>query len=258
MTPEQRDTFFDLYHERVAEPHPAVFAKFAQDNVDVTEGPRVVTEILTAVAIVQANAVSMGGESEHGCGVFASYSRMNHSCTPNVHNSYNPTVRKLTIHATHQINKGEEITATCINFNRAHEQRTADLSNWDIICTCKSCAGPTAAASDKRRLRMFEADQKIAAYRQGMQHNLGLSIPRNAHEALEVAEEMLVVIREEGITGFSLTGVWVFPKYSGVCWKCTNNIIAIASVPYPASRATLLPKPSNTPKRSSRSSVTAS
>jgi hypothetical protein len=218
----------------------------------------VVLEILAAVAIFQANTVSMGGESEHGCGIFAYHSRMNHSCTPNVHDSYNPTLRKLTIHATRQINKGEEITTTYINFNRTREQRTAELSNWDIICTCKSCAGPTAAASDRRRLRMFEADQKIAAYRQGMQHNLGLSIPRSAHEALEVAEEMLVVLREEGITGFSLTGVWVFVKHSDVCGICTNKIAAIASVPHSASRAALLPKPSSTPKRSLRSSVTAS
>jgi len=32
--------------------------KFARDNVDVTEGPRLITEILTAVAIFQANTVS--------------------------------------------------------------------------------------------------------------------------------------------------------------------------------------------------------
>jgi hypothetical protein len=38
MTPEQRDTFFGLYHERITEPTPVEYAKFAQDNVDVT-GP---------------------------------------------------------------------------------------------------------------------------------------------------------------------------------------------------------------------------
>ncbi|WPH02476.1 Hypothetical protein R9X50_00534000 [Acrodontium crateriforme] len=60
-------------------------------------------------SIFHTNCVAMGTNSQFGIGVFPFYSRINHSCTPNVHNSYNPTLQREVVHATADISTGEEI-----------------------------------------------------------------------------------------------------------------------------------------------------
>jgi hypothetical protein len=56
---------------------------------------------------------------------------------------------------------------------------------------------------------MFEADQKLACHAKGVRANLGLHIPHTPKEALEVAEELLTLMREEAITNYSLSGMYV-------------------------------------------------
>lgn len=42
-------------------------------------------------------------------GLFALYSRVNHSCSPNVVESYNSTIKRLTVHATRDIKAGDQV-----------------------------------------------------------------------------------------------------------------------------------------------------
>lgn len=161
--------------------------------------------ILEAAAIFGTNSVAMGEGGEYGSGVFEHYSRINHACNPNVHNSYNPTMKKLTVHAVRQINKGEEIVtsyiaATC----RTRQQRQQLLGNWGIECGCKCCIGPRAAESESRRSKMFEMDQQLALYDKKIRLP-GFRTPSSPRAALEVCEELLELYRSESITDFSLS-----------------------------------------------------
>jgi hypothetical protein len=204
-TPEQRTQFLRLYRKGSAEATPEVLTSLARKYVD--EGPPSILVLLNAAAIFQSNSVAMGENGEHGSGVFASYSRINHSCAPNVHNSYNPTLKKLTIHATSQINKGQEILTSYVDLDRTYEQRKNALLTWGIDCQCRCCAGPKAPASASRRKLIFEADQKLAAYSTGIRFGLGFPVLKNVQEALRVAEGLLLLLREEGINGMNLAGV---------------------------------------------------
>lgn len=202
-TPEQRIIFFRLYRKGSAEASPEVLQILRQEG----EGPHLISDLLDTVAIFQSNSVTMGETGEYGSGVFASYSRINHSCSPNVHNSYNPTLKKLTVYAIKQINKGEEIVTSYVNLNRTYEQRKTALRTWDIDCGCRCCAGLNAAASKRRRELIFDTDQKLAAYAQGIRFGLGFPVPKNAQEALDVAKGALKLLTDEGLVGMNLTDV---------------------------------------------------
>lgn len=91
-------------------------------------------------AIFITNRVQMGSNSAYGTGVFASYSRINHSCVPNSHNGYNPTIGRFTIHSTHEIRAGEQVFISYINgICRTRSQRQKALDKWGFTCTCQAC-----------------------------------------------------------------------------------------------------------------------
>jgi len=207
-TLDQRKAFLNLYRGRTIESTSEGLEKLARDDVNSSANQHVTDENLTAFHIFQTNSVGMGddGNSPLGVGVFASYSRVNHSCTPNVHNSYNPTLNKLTVHATRQINENEEILTSYIDIFQTREKRNADLSEWDFRCRCKCCAAPNTADSDRRRERLSDAEKELAAFMNGQRSHSRLSIPGNSQEALEVAEVLLQVLREGGVTGIRVSG----------------------------------------------------
>lgn len=207
LTCTQRDAYFELYRAHNSQTATCVAAVLSQDQ-SLLKDPRL-EEITHAIAIFTTNTVQMGENNEYGSGVVEHYSRINHSCSPNVHNSYNPTIGMFTIHAVRQINKGEEIVTSYINGScRTHEQRTNLLRNWGFKCECECCSGPKAAAVEKRRSKMFELDQNLAFYGHGLPPVPGYAIPRTPQAALKVAEELLELLellRSESITDFGLT-----------------------------------------------------
>ena len=161
--------------------------------------------ILEAAAIFGTNSVAMGEGGEYGSGVFEHYSRINHACNPNVHNSYNPTLQQMSVHAVRQIHKGEEILTSYIaGTYLTREKRQQILSKWGFECCCNCCIGPRAAASDRRRSRMFDMDQKLKLYNKSIRLPWlrTLSSPR---AALRVCEDLLELYMLEGITDFSLS-----------------------------------------------------
>jgi hypothetical protein len=199
-TPDQRKAYFDLYHTPIVGPTPEDLELVAEEGKIMRNG------LLIASAILNTNSAQMGSNSEYGIGVFASYSRMNHSCTPNTHASYNPTLEKLTVHATCRIYKDQEISTTYINLRQICEKRNADLSNWGFRCLCKCCSGPKLADSDSRRERIFEAEQKLAACYEGKESDAELSVPNSPQEALEVAKELLDTLRLESLADLRYAG----------------------------------------------------
>ena len=199
---EQQSKFFDLHRDhKVTSQAKQLLSQQskafkASQNQDFTD----------AVAIFLANCVQMGG-GEYGSGVFQHYSRINHSCIPNVHNAYNPSLDRLTVHAVRQTNKGEEILTSYIDgYCRTHEQRQQSLNEWGFFkCSCRCCTGSRAAVSGKRRARMFEIDQDLAFYAAGLPPMLKPSVPRNPQAALKLSEELLDLCRSEAITDYNLT-----------------------------------------------------
>lgn len=98
---------------------------------------RAVDDCMKTQAIFMTNSVRMNSDTDGG--VFLTYSRVNHSCTPNVNNGWNPTLGKGTLFAIRDIKKSEELLTTYIDPLATRAQRAVQLKAWGIECNCKAC-----------------------------------------------------------------------------------------------------------------------
>ncbi|KAI0596358.1 hypothetical protein F4775DRAFT_565073 [Biscogniauxia sp. FL1348] len=164
-------------------------------------------------AIFLTNRVEMGVGGKYGGGLFSLYSRINHSCVPNAHNAYNPNIERLTVHAIRDIRMGEQITVGYIDSAcRTHQQRKAMIEPWGFTCSCLACTDPSI---DRVKKRMFELDQRLATFDSPIRQMAVLNpslfarmpappMPKDANEALQNAEELASLLKEQGLEGMEL------------------------------------------------------
>lgn len=180
-----------------------------------------------------SNRVQMGPRGECGSGIFSFYSRINHSCAPNVHNAYNPGIQRLTLYSIRDIRAGEQITTSYINSAcRTREQRRQETENWGFVCSCLAC---TDATIEPLRARTFELDQRFALYESPWG---GLSLlwtspmarksARSAaisgvSEALKDAEELAELLKKQGLEGMALGQAYVHRLFKA-CRPCGQQL----------------------------------
>ena len=82
-----------------------------------------------------------------GRGLFHLFSRMNHSCAPNVFDHYNAELGRLTSHATHDVAAGEELCSHYIDVLVPRRVRRRKLRAWGFVCRCSACADDELEAS---------------------------------------------------------------------------------------------------------------
>ncbi|KAI0176114.1 SET domain-containing protein [Hypoxylon sp. FL1284] len=173
---------------------------------------KAITQAMDLCTIFRTDSVQLGPEGRYGSGLFNLYSQMNHSCIPNAHNSYNPTLERLTVHAICDIKAGEQI---CVDYTgnafRTRQQRAYSLySTWGIVCDCAACTEPYTDALRGRMLVLDQAKQALAAYECGASEDPKFAtihgIPRisNAAEALTAGEELVSHLKLQKLRGVDL------------------------------------------------------
>lgn len=199
---EQYDKLFDLHRGNDATSTKA--ETILSQQALALSGAFRRDEILNAIAIFSVNSVGMGPGGCYGSGIFEHYCRINHACNPNVQCSYNRLLKKQTVHATRQINKGEEILTSYIDSTcNPREDRQRTLSNWNFECGCTCCTGPKAAASERRRNKMHLMKLQLDLYDRTFQIP-GIPRPRSPRAALRLCESLLELYRFEDITDYNL------------------------------------------------------
>lgn len=116
----------------------------------------------TCVGIVRTNAIAAGLHAR----VFARTSRLNHSCRPNVHNTWQEPEGVEVLYATEDIQVGEELCISYIYPFKATNARQDELRRkWGFTCRCAACklAGPARARSDTARVRLAELERQMLA-----------------------------------------------------------------------------------------------
>ncbi|CZT25065.1 uncharacterized protein RCC_10793 [Ramularia collo-cygni] len=161
--------------------------------------------------IFYANAVMLGPDAQFGIGISPTYSRLNHSCTPNVQHSYNATLGREVVHAIKDIPKGEELVTAYVSLQRPTSLRVDEVvKKWGFECKCETCCGADQLASERRRQRLYEIDQGFAFLKEPVDHRIYATaslhgmIPKTDGVALRWAEESVELLKIEGLVGMDM------------------------------------------------------
>jgi len=118
-----------------------------------------------AYRIFISNALPQGrGAEATGAGVYETLCKINHSCLPSCHFSWNSNQREEVVHAVRDIPAGEELSVTYIEPFASRDARRRRLQDrFGFLCACPSCAteGNDLKASNEARERMAALDGQI-------------------------------------------------------------------------------------------------
>jgi hypothetical protein len=87
--------------------------------------------------IIRSNGYPLGPSSDVG-GVFATISRINHSCRPNAAHSWNPLLKEQTVYAVREIKEGDEITLSYHNGGPSTVRKQILKEAFNFDCTARS------------------------------------------------------------------------------------------------------------------------
>ncbi len=113
--------------------------------------------------IFRTNSLPMGPDLAAG-GVFLKACRINHSCDANSQNFWNENLNQLTIHASKDIRRGEEITISYMSGSENRRVRQEQLwENFNFTCYCQTCSLPPEQSrnNDLKLDRIKEIDSII-------------------------------------------------------------------------------------------------
>lgn len=97
-------------------------------------------------------------------GIFLQACRINHACDNNAQKNWNENIKRHTVHALRDIEKGEEITIYYMGADWDRETRIRKLQEqFKFICSCGLCSLPPVQSqeSDKRLDQIFRLDKLI-------------------------------------------------------------------------------------------------
>eukprot|EP00808_Paulinella_micropora_P028810 g3763.t1 len=125
---------------------------------------------------IARNAFPLGYEAQI-YGLFPVAARLNHSCRPNVHHSFDEVKDRLVVYAVTQIKKDQELFTSYYDLCLPRAARQKYLSDvYTFVCKCPACSlkGAELEASDKRRGSIKTLDEdvltnfQLGKYKQGI------------------------------------------------------------------------------------------
>ncbi|KDN66409.1 hypothetical protein CSUB01_12305 [Colletotrichum sublineola] len=115
------------------------------------------------LGIFQTNSLPTETVGDKGA-IFLDACRINHACDNNAQKNWNERIKRHTVHALKDINKGEEITITYLGPLKNRETRQKALQKkFDFTCLCHLCSLPPEQSqeSDRRLEKIHRLDRVI-------------------------------------------------------------------------------------------------
>ncbi|KAG6830778.1 hypothetical protein H0H87_007122 [Tephrocybe sp. NHM501043] len=154
--------------ERMTPEAQAAF--FALTNSRTKDGSHPITGIAQTNAFMIQTRLP-GDEQDCLSGVFATTSRVNHSCTPNVFHRFDALSFSLSVYAIRPIKAGEEMFTSYCNVAVPTSERQEILRKYGFECVCDVCTDPDSDALLARILSSMENDTSSTA-EQMLQHSI--------------------------------------------------------------------------------------
>ncbi|KAI0965215.1 TPR domain protein [Xylaria arbuscula] len=162
-------------------------------------------------AIFLTSATDIG---QYGFCILPLYSRINHACTPNAHDHYNLTIRRLTVHAIRDISAGEEITISYLETLCAPIEIRRDallFSRYKFVCFCEVCMD-LSNRNEPARERMFDLRERIEHETESrlqslIQSSEGISNIKRDYDSVEKlqrAQSLAELLENQGLEGRDL------------------------------------------------------
>jgi len=148
------------------------------------------------------NALPLGVGVRHVAGIFPICSRINHSCIPNAHHSWNNAIGCEMIETLKDISQGEEITINYTITAAPYAERQAILqTQFGFSCDCQLCLMPEAErrATEERHAEIMKLDNFLGNFRELMKDPPG---------ALENAYTLLKLLEIDGKDGDRISRVY--------------------------------------------------
>jgi hypothetical protein len=159
-------------------------------------------EHVMVLSIFRNNAFNLGKSSEYQQAVFPRISRINHSCVPNAQGNFHDVLGKFNIHATRDIERGEELTLNYLQELGAGREKRQErlLGGYGFACECPACdlKLETARDGERRRVKMHE---ELATYVEGM----ASGAVQNSEAELEAVRRFIRLLEGEKIAGRELS-----------------------------------------------------
>jgi len=89
-------------------------------------------------------------------------SRFNHSCSPNVEQSWDEDAGQAHLIAAEPISAGEELFTHYVELREPRKERQQKLlEGYGFVCDCRACRTSDVETSDRRRVRLKRLDEDI-------------------------------------------------------------------------------------------------
>jgi hypothetical protein len=160
---------------------------------------------VTVLSIFRSNAFNLGSRSPIQQAVFRQISRINHSCVPNAQGNFHDTLGSLNVHATRDIQVGEELTLNYLQEEgAARESRQSRLlSGYGFTCDCPACdlTSSQGRLGEENRLQMHRKLAAFAAASEG----IGDSTTHKLNMGLQTILSFILLLEGEKIAGRELS-----------------------------------------------------
>jgi hypothetical protein len=212
LTPLQQKEYLKLF------PAPKQ-TDFALQCMDDDIPLEIRNHVAKVASIFESNAFRMGSEGrqnideEYRAGIFPIAARFNHSCVPNIAQTWNGSKGMLTLHSVCKIDAGEEMCEGYISLTDDRKTRQEKLAAYGFVCSCEACDARSEAGRirEERRDRIRRLEQGLSLFTDQTEGRKALApasksnaVVNGQDGALTTVEELERLLREEDLIGHDL------------------------------------------------------
>ncbi|CZT45226.1 uncharacterized protein RSE6_05520 [Rhynchosporium secalis] len=184
--------------------HVSAISIFRSNSFNIGQSP-------TSMPVSQGSDASTSSISH---ALFPQTARINHSCLPNAQGNYNPATQKFNVHATRDIERGEEVKLNYLmeegGLRRSRMERLREGYGFDCKCPACDFGRVRGRRGEERRLKMVEKLKGFVVAMEGrglLKEEMDKEV--EVERELEATMAYIELFESEGIAGRELSNMYM-------------------------------------------------